>query len=447
MKQILLIAILSLGFGGFAQETKNLSLKDAINFALQNKADAKKAKLDIENAEYEIQDTRSQALPNLSANGNLTYNPILQNSALPGEFFGQPPGSIVLVPFGQKWASTAGLSLTQNIFDMAVFTGLRAARSTREFYQINSSLTDEQIIENVATAYYEVFVAQEKFAVSDSTYNNTSKTRNVIKGQFDNGLAKKIDLDRTIVKLNNNDTERQKAANQVILSENALKFLIGMPISTAIVLAKSDMDVKTILSEEAKPNVETRTEFQLMQKEEQLLVFQKKSKVAAYYPTLALAANYNYQGLGNQFPWFETPDNGVYWSDYSSIGLNLKVPIFSGLGNKAKVGKADVELRKHQVDMEDTKLRLAKEFEDAATNIKSNLATLESQKQNVTLAESVLSDTRNNYYNGLAPLTDLLDAENELTTARNNYNTALLEYKKAEIQLMKSKGELKTLTQ
>ncbi|RZJ68730.1 MAG: TolC family protein [Flavobacterium sp.] len=444
MKKILSILTLLLVVSASAQQ-KPLTLKDAINYALQNKADSKKAKLDVENSEYEIQDVRSQALPQLSGNGNLTYNPILQNSALPGEFFGQPAGTIVLVPFGQKWSSTAGLALTQNVFDMSVFTGLKAAKSTREFYLINATLTDEQVIERVATAYYEVFVAQERLAVSDSTYNNTNRTRGVIQGQLDNGLAKRIDLDRTVVKLNNNDTERQKARVQVILNENALKFLIGMPVETPIVLAKDDMSVKPI-ELETKPDVTQLVEFQLMKKEEQLLEFQKKSKIAAFYPTLALAANYNYQGLGNQFPWGGKPADGVYWSDYSSIGMNLKIPIFTGFGNRAKVSKADVELRKQQVDIEDTKLRLSKDYEDAVANIRSNLSTLENQRANSTLAQSVLNDTRNNYFNGLATLTDLLEAENELTTAANNYNSALLEYKKAEIKLYKSKGELKNLT-
>jgi len=57
----------------------------------------------------------------------------------------------------------------------------------------------------------------------------------------------------------------------------------------------------------------------------------------------------------------------------------------------------------------------------------------------------VLDNTQNNYVNGLATLTDLLDAENSLVESQNNYNNALLEYKLAEIQLIKSKGELKTL--
>jgi outer membrane protein TolC len=39
----------------------------------------------------------------------------------------------------------------------------------------------------------------------------------------------------------------------------------------------------------------------------------------------------------------------------------------------------------------------------------------------------------------------LLDAENAFTEAQNNYTFAILDYKLAEIQLIKSKGELKSL--
>jgi outer membrane protein len=162
---------------------------------------------------------------------------------------------------------------------------------------------------------------------------------------------------------------------------------------------------------------------------------------------LSLNANYSYQALGSSFPLFATMADGVYWTDYSSIGLNLRVPIFSGFGTKARVQKADIELRKHQEDMTNTQLALKKEYYDALANIENNLATLRTQRENAALAQSVLSDTKNNYYNGLATLTDLLDSENALVEAQNNYNTALLEYKKAEIQLIKSKGELKTLAQ
>jgi outer membrane protein TolC len=157
----------------------------------------------VENSEYKIQEVRSQALPNISANGGLTYNPILQLNALPGQFFGGPAGSVILAPLGQKWNSTAGLSLTQKIFDQSVFTGLKAAKSTREFYQVNAQLTEQQVIERVATNYYQVYVQRENLKTLNETYANTEKTRNIIKGQFDAGLARKIDLDRMNVNLRN----------------------------------------------------------------------------------------------------------------------------------------------------------------------------------------------------------------------------------------------------
>lgn len=443
-KSIVFIALLAASFMHAQDHT--LTLKDAVNHALQNKAEARKARLDIENSNYQIKEVRSQALPTLAANGNLTYNAILQESALPAEFFGGEPGSMILVPFGQKWISVGGVSLTQNIFDMSVFTGLKAARSTREFYKANAELTDEQVIERVATAYYEVFVARQRLAVSDSTYINASKVRDIIKGQFENGLARKIDLDRTTVKLYNIDTQRQRNRNDVQLRENALKFLMGMPLETQITLTDEAIDI-TPMPMEAEPDLTRRTEMKVLERQEELLKYQKKSMQAGFYPSLSLNANYSYQGLGQSFPWFATPADGVFWTDYSSIGLNLRVPIFNGFGTKAKVQQADIQLRKHQEDMRNSELALRKEYYDARANIENNLVTLNTQRENATLAQSVLSDTKNNYYNGLATLTDLLDAENALTEAQNNYNTALLEYKKAEIQLMKAKGELKTLAQ
>jgi outer membrane protein TolC len=84
-------------------------------------------------------------------------------------------------------------------------------------------------------------------------------------------------------------------------------------------------------------------------------------------------------------------------------------------------------------------------YENANLQIDNSLVTINSQKENEQLAQEVLDNTKNNYYQGLASLTDLLDAENSLTEAQNNYTSALLDYKLAEIQLIKSKGELKSL--
>ncbi|PIF32343.1 outer membrane protein TolC [Flavobacterium sp. 9] len=442
MKRIILIFLCSIGLSANAQ-VKTLTLKDAVIYALENKADAKKAKLQVENSEYKIQEVRSRALPQISANGNLTYNPVIQTTVIDGAGFGQP-GTTIQAAFGQKWTSNAGLSLTQTIFDQSVFTGLRAARSTREFYQINDQLTEEQVIERVANNYYSVYVQKERLILLDSNYVNTTKVRDIVKGQFDNGLAKKIDLDRIVVKMSNIDTERQQIKNQITLQENALKFYMGMPIEAQIDMPKEEFEVVPAALTEV-PNVENRTEYLLLKKQEELLVYNKKAVEAGYYPTLSLTAGYNYIGQGPQMPWFAKPSDGVYWSDYSAIGLNLHVPIFTGFGTRAKVRQADVEIRSLQEDIKDTKLSLDLDYRNAMAQIDNNLVTINNQKENMRLATEILSNTKNNYLQGLASLTDLLDAENAQLEAQNNFTRAVLNYKIAEIALIKSKGELKTL--
>ncbi len=443
MKKIIFIALLAFSITARSQQPQTLTLKDAITYALQNKAEAKKAKLQVEKGEYEIQEVRSRALPQVSANGSLTYNPVLQTSVIDAGAFGGTPGTFIQAAFGQKWTSVAGVSLTQAIFDESVFIGLKAAKTTREYYQLNQQLTDEDIIERVSNNYYQVYVLRQKLIVLDSTYNNTVKVKNIIQGQFDNGLAKKIDLDRTLVRISNINTQRRQAINAVQVQENTLKFYMGMPIETKIVIPQTAFEVSPQAL--TAPDPTNRTTYLVLKKNEQLLELQKKAQIAAYYPSLSVTAGYNYIGQGMEFPLGGKPSDGVYWSDYSSIGLNLKVPIFTGFGTRSKVRKADVDLRSLREDMANTKLSLDLDYENAKVQMENSLVTIENQRQNAQLAQEVLDNTNNNYVQGLTSLTDLLDAENALTEAQNNYTTAILDYKLAEIQLIKSKGELKTL--
>src|SRR5690554_1612863 len=429
--------------GTVVNAQEKMTLKDAINYALENKADARKAKLQVENSENLIGEVRSRALPQISAQGNLMYNPILQEMAMPGDIIGMP-GETLLVAFGQKWTAIGGVHLSQNLFDYSVFTGLKAAKTTREFYNVNEQLTQEQVIEAVAKSYYQIFITQQKLETINQTLENTQKVEKTIQGLVDNGLAKKIDLDRIKVTVVNLNSTKLQLENAVKLQENSLKFLIGMQIDTPIELMEESLEITPVLLD--APDVKKLTQFQLLETQKQLLEYNKESFKAAYYPTLSLTANYSYQGLGDKFPISGAkPADGVYWTNYSTIGLNLNIPIFSGFRTRSQVRQAQNQLDVLEVDMKETEQALNLAFENAKTLINNSVITIENQKENVKLAQEVLDNTQNNYINGLATLTDLIEAENALADAKNNYSNALLEYKVAEIELIKSKGELNNL--
>lgn len=443
MKKIAVIALLLFNVGVWAQEIKELTLKEAVNYALENKNEAKKARLEIEKSNYKIKEVRANALPNVSVSGGINYNPLLQETVLPGEIFGQP-GRSINVAFGQKWNANATAVATQVLFNQTVFTGLKAARTTREFYILNNELTEEQVIEKVAKAYFQVYKTQQQLNNLESNLALTQKTVDVIKGLFDAGLAKKIDLDRVNVTLNNLKSARQQLVNAVEITQNALKFMIGMPMDSKVKLPENTFEPSVLFAEKLN-KTEDRTEIKLMKKKLDLLDLQKKASQSEYYPSAALVATYGYLGQGKKMPLFHGKEDGVFWSDMATIGLKVNVPIFSGFSIKSKVQQNEIEIMEAEEDLKNTQLALEMSYKNAQTQMKNSLITIDTQKENVELAESVLTNTQNNYKYGLATLTDLLDSERALSDAKNNLNNAKLDYKLAEIEYLKAEGKLQSL--
>jgi len=192
-------------------------------------------------------------------------------------------------------------------------------------------------------------------------------------------------------------------------------------------------------------SVDNRLEYRLLETQEKLLQYQKDAYKSEYYPSLSLSGNYSYQGLGNKQPLFKGKDQGVNWVDAASVGLNLRIPIFNGFATRSRIRQSNISIQKIREDKANAALALRLAFENAKTQINNSIITLNAQKKNVQLAKEVFANTQNNYNNGLAPLTDLLNAETSLTEANNNYSSALLRYRVAEVQLIKSQGQLKSL--
>lgn len=444
LNKIKLLGLFSfcVGNGLLAQEIKVLTLPEAINYALENKADAEKARLNISKSEAQIAEVKASAFPKITLNSALNYNPLLQQTVMPN--FTNPSSSQKLrISLGQEWQSSNTVQLQQMIFSQAVFTGLKAAKTTKEFYLINAQLTEEQIIENVAKAYYQVYQAEQMLDNINDNFSIAEKTSRIIKGLFDAGLAKKIDYDRVIVSLNNIKSSRQQVVNSVELAKNSLKYMTGIAMDENVELPKIQYDALDLVSEEV--DFSERTELKVLSKQIELLQLKKKASQAEYYPTVALVGSYGWLGQGKNIPLWNGEKNGVYWSSSATIGLNISIPIFNGFSTRSKIQQDKIELDKAELDLKDTKLALDMAYRNAVNRLKNSDLMIKNQESNVKLANEVMENTRANYQYGLATLNDILDAEKDLAEAKNNLTNARLDYKIAEIQLLKSQGKLRNL--
>ncbi|SEL08618.1 TolC family protein [Parapedobacter koreensis] len=437
----LIIAMVFVGLwsANTASAQEVLTLNDALQYALKNNESVKKAYLDIEGGKHQVAEVRAGALPQVEGSAGLNYNPIIGKLVFAGQS----------VTIGQPWDSQFGAQLNQQVFNQQVFTGLKAAQATSDYYVLAANMTEEQVIETVASNYYQVLVNKEQLSVIDTNLKNIRIINDVVANQYQNGLAKKIDVDRIKVNITNLETQREELVNGIVLLENRLKFSMGMPIEAPITLAEEELKEVPALTDfdEDDGRLDRLVELQVLNKQLELLDLQYKANKAEYYPSLSLISNYSYTAMASKFNYLYRNSENPVAAKFGSmlVGLSLRVPIFNGFATRARIGKAKVDYLKAEQDLYNMRQSLDLANENAKIQLKNAVNTIHSQRQNMQLAQEVYESTQNNYNNGLAALTDLLDTENALTQAQNSYTQALLNYKIAEIQLKKSNGQIKTL--
>lgn len=422
-----------------AQEAP-LSLREALNYAMKNSEVLLNARLDMLNGQHQVAEVRSNALPQISATTNAAYNLIIPQFVFPNP----ETGEFQTITIGQEWQGMAQVQVSQQIFNQAVFTGLKAAKTTEEYYRLAAELSEENMIQQVAANYFQVLLNMEQMAVIDSNIERTKKLLEMTKSQFEAGLAKKIDLDRVKVNLSNLHAQREQLESAINQQSNLLKYYMGMPVDQSIVLPDnivSQLENEAMIANDAF-NVNKLLSFKVLKSQETLLDYQQKSIVAEYYPTLSIGANYAYHTMSSRFNLYT---NNALNYDMSAVTLTLNIPIFDGFNRRSRVRQADVELLKIKQDIKQTSNSLKMAHDNAQQQIKNSLTTIETQRENKQLAEEVYNSTQNNYKNGLASLTDLLTSENDLVTAQNSYNEALLKYKLAKIELLKANGNITSL--
>jgi len=359
---------------------------------------------------------------------------------------GGPPGTYAAIRAGQTWGGQTQVTLSQQVYNQQIFSGLKAAKESVELYELAVQLSEETVLQQVATSYYQYVVTRQNMDVLDANIKRVNGLETILISQVESGLVRKIDLDR--IRVNKTNLESQKIAlqNGLIQLENLLKYYMGMSIETAITIPETAIGelesyAKSVIASE-RLNVENLMAFRLLNKQSDLLKIQTKVHRAGYAPFLFISGHYTYTTQSDRFDLYS--DKSLSF-DMAAVTLNLNVPIFDGFEKRAKVKSSEIQLQKLQEQIAHTKNALTMAYNNATLQIANSLKTIEVQQANRELALEVYTITESNYQLGLSPLTDLINAETELRTAENSYNEALLNYKVAEIELLKAKGEIGSL--
>jgi outer membrane protein TolC len=425
-----------------AQTIHNITIQDALDLAKKNNIQVKTALTNLALQEQTNKQVAADAFPNISASGVSTNYFQIPVIVLAANSFGQgfPPTSQA-VSLNQKYNLTAGVNLTQKLFDGAVFVGLKARSSALDYYKKNIDLTIENLSVNVYKTYYSLVVSKTQLELIDANISRAEKFFHDSRVMNENGFAEKLDVDKAAVQLANLQTSRENTQTTITNAYLTLRFLIGIPATDSVQLASSfdEAQLKGGITMDLQYRYEERYDYQYLQISKQLSEYDIKRYQAAYYPTLSLNGAYQKNALDNSFSLFSTNST---WYSTSYVGLSLNVPIFSGFSKDANLKKARLQSNLIRDQIENLKQNIDMEVRVARNTFLNAIKNMDNQKENTTLAESVYNQTKKKYESGLASTTDLTNAQTDLIQSQSNYINALYNAVVAKVDYLKAIGKI-----
>lgn len=425
---------ISLSAGLKAQQSP-MNLKSCIDYALENSPTLSIYANQVMIAKHQNKEGLSGYLPQVNASFSVDDNLKRQTTIIPAGAFSPEP---LQVQFGNQYAGTASAQLDQVIYDQTLINSLRASNVNVELAELNQEQNENTVIYNTATAYYNVLILQEQLTLIQENEEKVANLVEVQQLQYDKGVLQESALNRIKVNLNNIISQREQVQLNLAMSIENLKNVIGMDPNSSLTV-ESDIDLNEVKVPESVPFVvSNKIDYQILETNIQLQEIDLKRKRSQYLPTISGYARYGANAFGNEF---RTTFND--WYDFSSIGLKVNIPIFSGMRrfNQVKQSEFNLDITRQQLDLNSRIFEL--EQKNAETKLNSSYLMLKSNKLNLDLAEEVYEMTQVQYQGGTATLSDFLNADYARKEAQSNYFNSMLNYYVAQIEIEKSKGSLK----
>ncbi len=418
-----------------------LSLREAIDFAVEYNTVMKTARTDVEIAGKRIREITATGLPQVDATIGYQYYFNIPTSLVPAEFFGGQPGEFAEIQFGTEQTLNASATLSQLLFDGSYIVGLRAARIYRELAIQNRERTELNVRNRVSETYFLVLLSSDNINLLKlnlaNLEQNLAETEKIVEAGFSDPInADQLKL--TVSNMKNNLTNLER---QYELSINLLKFQAGIELDRQIELTDSLRHLFDRMMAEADPEEEFRyqdhIDYRIMISRQNMDLMNLRREQSFYLPRLTASYTYMEMAMRNKFNF---TDSSRPWFPSSFIAINLTVPVFSGGFRSARVSQAQLELNKSQMATEQISESLRLQIEEARSKFKTAIERYKTERENLELAGQILKRITIMHKEGMAGSLELTQANDQLITTRANYYNAMFEFITARNNLEMARG-------
>ncbi len=437
MKHLILMLLFLVGQMATSQnkEIRKFSLKEAIQYAQENNYNAINSKKDIDKAIQKRREVIAMGLPQV--NGNIGYqnNIDIQKSAIPGEIFGGPPGSFQVAAFGITHIGAASASVSQLIFNGSYLVGLQSSKLYLKIFNDINQKTKTEIKNLTISSYGNVLIARESVLILEKNRKILEKLLSDSKEIYKNGLTEEENVEQLQLTLNSLNTSINELNSNKQLAEDLMKVILGIPLIENIELTDKleGLTNENIAFVAGELDLDKNIDYTLQQNDlesKRLLIKLEQSKAL---PTLAAQYNIGANSFNNQFTFFNTSQR---WYQYSNVGINLSIPLFSGFERSARTAQAKIDYDISKIKLTEKEQTLMLEYKKAKTDYEYSIKKYNNAKDNLRLAERIESKQQTKFKEGLSTSFDFADAQRQLYAAQQEYLASMADIinKKAQLE-------------
>ncbi len=314
------------------------------------------------------------------------------------------------------------VSLTQPVFDASAWFTFKQGQILTEQALTQFELAQQSLIQRTVEAYLGVLNADSQLETALAQERAIKRRLDQVNAQFEVGLIASTDVQEAQATYDNALVTRISAQGDLDNSYEALERLSGesyqrvaslspdYPIAAPVPAAPQEWLAKAWQSNLSLKIARYGSESA------------RRAAQAArsdHLPVLSLTAGHDYDSGNLSFDDQSKTD---------SIGLTLSVPLYSGGATESRSRQLQYSLQQAQFDEEDALRNVTQTTRSLLRNLNTNALRVDALKQSIRSSELALKATEEGYRVGTRNVVDVLQAEQQLYSAKRDYASARFDF-------------------
>jgi outer membrane protein TolC len=398
-----------------------LTLKHAIELALQNSKEIQVAKIQASVADHAAQITKSQFMPNLYAGSGAGYT------------YGIPETP------GGRAPSIFNVTYTEQIFNEPLRGQSKESEEQAKAQKVALEETKNSVVTRTAMGYLELGKVRHSLELLRKEQESAERILQVTQERQGEGYELPVEVTKA-------QLTRAQVIQRILQLEGRedelevfLRYQLGYSEGQAIEVTPEELPGE---AEQAGDNLVAmamtrNTGLLLAESDVRAKEFRLKGERRGYFPTLELVSVYSVLGKFNNYTQFFT----TFQRNNFNAGIDVHVPIFSAQ-TKAAIGLARINLEASKVNLSNKRTELSADVRQKTLRVRERDAAKEVARLELQLAQQNVTVLQSQFAEGKLNLREVERARLEENDKWMAYLDANFQKQQAQLELLRTAGQL-----